>query len=889
MREASWRRYLRFWRPSVESDIDDELRFHLDERIEELVRQGTSPDAARTTALAEFGSMPAVRAGLRSIDERVARRRRRGAWRDDLALDLRFALRHLGRQPGFVAVVVATLALGIGANSAIFSVIDAVLLKPLPYRDADRLVRIWSVNAPSKAVFVQFRQYTRSFDGIAGYGFERDVSLLRACRSADAACAPARVTAVEASANLFSLLGVGAVLGRALRDGEDRPGADRVVVLGHALWRQAFGADPNVVGMRVSIDGIPRTIVGVMPSDFALPTARTQLWYPATIDPSRAVEYWYASNLRMIGRLRGGVTIAEATRDARAAANRARSTLPLRVPDEWGHDADALSLKLDDVGGARPMLVVLFGAVLAVLLAACANVANVVLARGAAREREIAIRGALGAGRSRVVRQMLTESVALGLLGAVAGLAVAYGAVRGFVAFLPAHLPRVEAIAIDGRVLAFTLGLSLVTSFIFGLLPAVRSSRPDLRSTLASGSPRAGTPRRRLSEALVVVQIALAVLLVASAGLLLKSLSRLRQIDPGFRPDQLVSVEVPLPSFPRDTVARGRDFYEAVLGRVQGLRPVHAAAIATSVPFGAMHSGAAIDIEAHPTRPGDMGPFPKFGGISADYLRVMGIPLLAGRAFTDADREGAPSVALVDEAAAREYWPNENAVGKRLRFIWLKDWMTVVGVVGNVRRDSLTARAEPSLYVPLRQNPIFTPSHLLLRVAADAQVDAALTRAIRGAVASVNASVPLGKVRGMRTLVDESAAAPRFTSLLLAIFAIAALALGAIGIYGVVAYSVARRTREIGVRMALGARRREVLSMVLGEGARLAGLGLGVGFAAAFAAGRLLAGMLYGITSTEPMVLIGVPVILGFVALGATILPARRASRVDPVVAMRDA
>ena len=889
MSEATWRRYVRFWRRDVEADIDDELRFHFDERVDDLVRQGMTRESARATALAEFGSVPAVRHGLRTIDERLERRRHRGAWRDDLASDLRYAVRNLRRQPAFAAVVIATLALGIGANTAIFSVVDAVLLKPLPYRDPEKLVRIWSTNAPSKAIFVQFREYTRSFDGIAGYGFERDVSLLRECRAGEAACAPARVNAVYTSANLFSLLGVGAAFGRVFQAGDDRPGSDRIVLLSDALWRQAFGSDPNITGSHVTIDGIPRTVIGVMPRGFALPTTRTQLWLPATIDASRGVEYWYESNLRMVGRLRPGVSVAQATGDVRAAADRARPTFPVRMPNDWGRDADVLPLQQDDTGGARPMLAVLFGAVLAVLLVACANVANVVMARGAAREREVAIRGALGAGRSRVVRQMLTESMVLGLGGAAAGLAVAYGAVRGFVALLPAHLPRVDAIAIDGRVLVFTLVLSLVTSLLFGLLPALRSSRPDLRSTLASGSPRAGTPRRRLSEALVVLQIALAVLLVAGAGLLLKSLARLRQIDPGFRPDQVISVEVPLPSFPRDTAARGRDFYDAILSRVQALPPVRAAAVATALPFGALHGGAAIDIEAHPTRPGDMGPFPQFATITANYLRAMGIPLVAGRAFTDADRENAPSVALVDQAAALKFWPNESAVGKRLRFVWLKDWVTVVGVVGDVRRDSLTAVAEPSLYVPLRQVAAFPPAFLLLRLAGDATIDASLTSAVRSAVASVNATVPLGKVRAMRTLVDDSAAAARFTSLLLAIFAVAALALGAIGIYGVVAYSVTLRTREIGVRMALGARRGEVLGMVLGDGARLAGFGFIAGIAAALAAGRLLAGMLYGVRPNDPAVLIAVPLVLGLVALAATLIPARRASRVDPAIAIRDA
>jgi putative ABC transport system permease protein len=888
-RGPTWRRYLRFWRHDLDADIADELRFHLDERTEELVRGGMPNEVARATAVAEFGSFTDVQAGLRSIDSRLERRRRSGVWRDELALDLRFALRGLRRQPVFAAIVIATLALGIGANSAIFSVVDAVLLRPLPYREPGQLVRVWSTYPPPKAIFVQMRANTRSFTGLAGYSFERDVSVLRTCASADATCAPLRATAVDVSANLFSLLGVNAALGRALREGEDRPGSDGVVVIGHALWQQTFGGDPNVVGLRLSIDGIPHTIVGVMPEDFALPSARTQLWLPATINASNGVEYWYESNLRMIGRLRAGVTLAQATSDVRAAADRARPTFPLRMPDSWGRDADVISLKRDDTGGSAPMLTVLFGAVLVVLLVCCANVANLVMARGAAREREVAIRGALGAGRRRVVRQLLTENVVLGLLGALAGLGVAYAALHGFIALLPARLPRAETIGIDGRVLVFTLVLSLATSFIFGLLPAIRASRPDLRSTLASGASRTATPHRRASEALVVVQVALAVLLVAGAGLLLKSLWLLRQVDPGFRPDHVIAVEVPLPNFPNDTVTRARDFYESVLTRLEALRPVGAGAVSTAIPFGAMTTRAAIEIEEHPTPQGRLGPTPKFAAITPGYPRTMGIPLLAGRAFTEADRDGGPPVALVDQSAARTFWPGENPLGKRLRFIWLRDWMTVVGVVGDVRRDSLTAAPEPSLYVPMQQNAVTTKAFVLLRVAGDTRIGAGLTNAVRDVVRSVNATVPLGTMRELRTIVDDSAAAPRFTSLLLAIFAAAALALGAIGIYGVVAYSVARRTREIGVRMALGARRSDVLGMVVGEGARLAGFGLAVGFVAAFAAGRLLAGLLFGVRPTDPLVLISVPMLLGVVAVGATLVPAFRASRVDPVVTMRDA
>ena len=886
MSDRSWRRYLRFWRHDVDADIDDELRFHLDARVEELVAQGVGDADARARALDEFGSVTATHAGLRSIDTRVERRRQRIAWREELAQDLRFATRSLRRQPGFAAIAVLTLALGIGANSAIFSLVDGVLLKPLPYREPGQLVRVWPGNAPSKAIFAQFQRNTRSFEHLAGVSTPTQVSVTRPCPSTDAACAPARLVALEVTASLFDLLGARATIGRALAAGDDEPRRARVAVLSHALWRDAFAGDPRALGSSLTIDGTPHTIVGVMPKEFAFPSADVRLWTPATIDRDNFVDYWWSSHLRIIARLRPEIALARAGADVRAVATAARSTFPMRMPDSWGRDADVVPLQEHVVGHARPTLVLLLGAVGLVLLGACVNVANLLLGRATAREGEIAIRSALGARRGRVVRQLLVESAILGAGGAALGLAFAQLAIRGLIVLLPPDTPRISDITIDARVLVFTLILSIATSLAFGLMPALRASRPDLRTALIAGSRRGGGPRRRASELLVVAQIALAVLLVTGAGLLIKSFWLLSRVDPGFRADDVVVAEVPTPSFASDSVARGRDFYDAVTERARAIHRVHEAAVASTIPFGAVHGGAAINVEAHPNKPGAAPPFPEFNAVTPAYRRVLGIPLLAGRDFTSADRERAPLVALVDDRAARALWPGESALGQRLKFVWSKEWMTVVGVVGSIRRDSLSATTEPSLYVPLRQNPGGGGGYLLLRQEAGGSDDM-VAAAIRSAVASVDASVPIGAVRRMNAIVGDSAARSRFTVTLLVAFAAAALLLGAIGIYGVVAYAVARRTREIGVRMALGARRTDVLAMVLRESGRLTALGLVIGLAGAVILGHLFAGLLYGVRPTDFPVLAVVPLVLGAASLIAALLPARRASRIDPVIAMR--
>ena len=870
----------------IEREVDDEIRFHVETRIDVLVASGMTRQAAEQQARREFGDVSEAHAEISAIDRGRASRERRADWWDALGQDVRFATRALLGRPSFLIVAATTLALGIGANAAIFSVVDAALLKPLPYAHPDRLVSVWPSGAMMPGVFVEVRNGQRTLDPIAGYSGGMAVSVTGAAE-------PARLVQSEVTSRFFDVLGVRPEIGRTFLDGEDQPGRDRLIVLGHALWQQRFGGERTVIGRSVTVDGITRTVVGVMPAGFRFPSPTIDFWVPVSLDasPAKVGTYWGTSHLNVIGRLRPGVTIAQAQQDVATLVDRARASFPWRMPDAWGTNVTVIPLDRHVVGDVGPLLLVLFGSVGVVLLIACVNVANLLLGRAASREREIAIRASLGAGRGRIVRQLLTESVLLGLVGGVLGVLVAVGGVRGLLALVPAGMPRITEVAVDGRVLAFAMVTALVTGVGFGLAPALRASRPTLQAVLGATRNAGGTlARRRLSEILVVGQIALGVVLVVGAGLLIKSFWRLHQVDLGFRPEQVVAADIPIPAFASDSTTRSRLFFDAVLERARAIPGVRSVSVASVLPFGgagSMQSSFAADIEANPVAPGGSSPMLVRTIVSDDYFRTMGIPLLRGRAFTTADRDSAPAVAIVDELTAKRLWPNADALGQRFRPVWVKPWVTVVGIVGTVKRDSLNSAGEVSVYLPTGNIAGFwfpTQMTLVVRAAADVGT---LTQQIRSAVASVDASVPVKSVRPLDVLVSDSAARARFTMLLLAMFAAVALTLGAVGIYGVVAYAVARPTREIGVRMALGARSSDVLGMVLREGGLLTAFGVTLGIAGAFATSRVLARFLFGVTATDPAVFVAVPAMLALVALGACAIPARRAARVDPVTALR--
>ena len=863
---------------ATQAEMDEEIRFHLEARTEQLIRQGLGPAEARAEAARRFGSLTVAR---RLLQRSAAHREQRLRIRELLEAvvqDARIAVRGLARAPGFLALAVLCLALGIGANAAIYSVINAVLLRPLSFTDPARLVRIWPEGAVPPGIYGIVRAQSHAFSGIAGYGGAQKVSVT-------GSSAPARYTASEVTANLFAVLGVRPALGSTFSEGDNTVGRSNLVLLSYPLWRDRFGASTSVIGSSISVDGITRTIVGVMPSDFRFPTADVQLWLPATFSAA-SPSYWWGTPLHLLARLAIGSTVAQARAESRTVLVRARSSFPMRMPDEWGIDVNVVPLREAVVGGARPTLLLLFGAVGLVLLLACVNVATLYIERATAREREVAIRSALGAGAPRIVAQLLTESLIVAALGAVVGLALAIAGVRVLVAMLPAGTPRAAEIAIDGRVLAFTLVLAALSGLAFGMLPALRAARLDVQTSLRRDGRTGGAPRvTSASRVLAAAQVALAVVIVTAAGLLLKSFWRLHQVDLGFDTRQVLAAEVPLPSFDRDTAGRAPAFYDAIVERARTLPGVHAAAAASALPFGVTAYPAAMEVEEHPTPAGGVPALPVRIVVTPDYFRVLDIPLLRGRAFTDADRAGAPAVALIDATAAKRLWPGEDAIGQRIRYVWNHDWITIVGIVGNVKRDSLSGSAEPSVYLPMRQS--FGQEMTVVVRTAHGADQGGIASALRGAVAEIDPAVPVSEFRSLDGMVADSAARARFATTLLALFAAVALMLGAAGIYGLMTSAVSRRTREIGVRMALGATSRGVLRMVLGESAAVTAVGVLLGIAGALASERLMRGLLFGVSAIDVTVLSAVAALLAVVAIVAALGPARRASRVDPLRAIR--
>lgn len=866
-------------RDLLESEVDDEIRFHIEARAEQLVRRGMSPDQARAEATRKFGSLGKARAALRQSAWRRDRRVRLRETSDAVARDVRISWRGLRRSPSFVVVAVLCLSLGIGANAAIFSVIDGVLLRPLPFAHPERLVRVWRRGATAPGIYRIVKAQSRSYDALGGYQDARMVSVTGAGR-------PERYSASDVTDNLFDVLGVHATIGRTFLPGDNEQGHDRIVLLGNSIWKERFGGDPGILASTLTIDGIPRTIVGVMPLGFRFPNADVQLWTPALF-ATASPYYWWGAPLRLVGRLASGVSPSRAQAEAATVFARARGAFPMRMPKDWGTDVDVVSLRESMVGSSRSTLVLLFAAVGLVLLIACVNVATLYVDRASGREREIAVRAALGAGRGRIAAQLLTESLIVAALGAVGGLALAAADVRILVAMLPPGTPRAADITVDGHVLVFTSVLALLSGLAFGMLPALRASRLDVQSSLRNDGRTGDTPQRASEgRTLAVAQIALAVILVSAAGLLLKSFWRLRQVDLGFDTSHVLAAEIPLPSFDRDTAARAPEFYDAVLERARTIPGVRVAAAATSIPFGATAYPAAMEVEAHPTPPGAGPAEPIRTTVTPDYFRALGIPVLRGRAFTDADRAGAPAVAIIDATAAKTFWPTEDAIGQRIRYVWLHDWITIVGVVGTVMRDSLSGSAQPSLYVPMAQASFAGEMQIVIRTTGAVRTGD-LASQLRGVVVAVDPAVPVTDVRPLDGLVAASASRTRFSVVLLVLFAAVALLLGATGIYGVMTAAVSRRTREIGVRMALGATAHSALRLVLRESALVTIAGILIGIGGAIATGHLLRGLLFGVGAVDVPVLIAVAALLATVTLLASLAPARRAARVDPVVAIR--
>jgi putative ABC transport system permease protein len=809
---------------------------------------------------------------------------------DTLLKDLRYALRRLRKSPAFSAIVILTLALGIGANTAIFSVVNAVLLRPLPYQAPDRLTTIEhfypslnGLEAPVSATgFKDYRDKTRSFATMAiETGWNPNLT---------GKGEPERLTGRRVSGLWFRTLGVTMQLGRPLLPDEDAPGQNKVVVIGYQLWQRIFSGSPSAVGQTMVLNGESYQVVGVMRPTFRDFFARqAEIWTPLAFPPSQYTDDQARTNefLSSVARLKDGVTLAQAQSELRAFAEQLKQQYPDQYPRDWSLHVTELSEKA--TGRVRPALLVLLGAVGFVLLIACANVANLLLARAAARLKEVAIRTALGAKRWQLVRQLLTESVLLAVAGGVLGLGLATLGIKALVAFNPSNLPRTDEIRIDGFVMLFTLLLSLLTGLIFGLVPALQTSRASLQATLKEGG-RSGSADRgsqRMQRVLIVATFALALSLLAGAGLLIKSFARLQAVSPGFNPDNVLTFNLAFPRTKYPTDTQQTALLDRLLPRLAAVPGVQSVGMTSVMPFGGSWATGSFSVEGFQRQPNQPGPWGDLRTVSPDYFKALGIALRKGRTFTDQDRLGAPRVAIVDEQMVKRFWPNTDPIGKRLAFGSATDsttrWITVVGVVDHAAHEGLDADPRVQFYVPYPQNmPPFAA--IAVRTAGDPQQ---WVNPLRLAVHDVDKDLPLSQVRTMDELIESSVGQRRLSMVLLGVFAAIALALASIGIYGVMSYFVTQRVQEIGVRMALGAAQSTVLGMVLRQGMRLAAIGVVIGLLGAFALTRLMATQLFGVKPNDPATYVLVSMLLAIIAVAATLIPALRATRVDPVVALR--
>ena len=808
---------------------------------------------------------------------------------DQLLQDLKFAVRSLSARPGFTAIALLALAVGIGANSAIFSVVHAVLIRPLPFAEPDRLVMIWhdytesnlpkaSISVPS---YLEYRDHMQAFEQVAA-ATPWSANLTG---SGD----PERVQGMLVTANFLRTLGVGPAAGRDFLPEEDRPGANRVVILGHGLWERRFASDRSIVGRTVALNGEEHTVVGVLPAGIA-PLRPADLYKPiAFTDAQRAPSNHGNEFLLNVARLRAGATLERARAEMDALAARLREQYY-----DQGWRVSIVPLRDETVGDVRPALLILMTAVGCVLLITCANVANLLLARATARRREIALRAALGAGRWRLVRQLLTESVLLAVAGGALGLLLAVWGIRAIVAAAPDEAARAlqagSRLGVDPTVLLFTLLVSVLTGLLFGTAPAARLSRTDLNETLKEGSRGQGIGARghRLLGGLVVVQVALALVLLVGAGLLVRSFTRLRRVDPGFRAENLLTFQVTLPTGRYDSDLQVRGFFDALLPRLRSLPGVRQAAAVSNLPMSGDNAGASFAIEGVREEPHQPGPHGDSHVVTDGYFATLGIPVLRGRGFDGQDGPDSTPAAVVDQVLADRYWPGQDPLGHRLAFAFEGSpekpiWRTIVGVVGHVKKYGLDGRVKEQYYTPAGQRPRRSMV-LALRTAGDPR---AMIAAVRAAVRGLDPDLPLFRVAPMEQVVDDTLKTRRFVLLLLGLFASVALTLAAVGLYGVLAYAVGQRRHEIGVRMALGAEARSVVRMVVGQGMTLCAAGLLLGALGAVAATRFLSSLLFSVSATDPGTFAAVPLGLALVALLACWIPARRAARVDPAVALR--
>ena len=787
--------------------------------------------------------------------------------------DIRYGIRGLSKRPAFTALAVLTLALGIGANSAIFSVLNAVLLRPLPYADPDRIVRIdetegkggMGVSPPN---LLDFQQQNQTFESVAGYTGGSFILT--------GAGEPLRLESCAVSAALFSVLQVKPLIGRSFSTADERPGQDRVALISYGLWQQRFGGDHALLGKQITLDGLSYTIAGVMPNGFEFPiqAERVEVWTPLE-QPEDLAQLRGAHYLDVVGRMKTGVSLVQARADVETIASR----IAQQYPKEVSGKITVVPLKEYLVGQARPYLLMLAGAALLVLLIAIANVASLTLARAAERQKEIALRTALGASKSRVVRQLLTESLILSFVGGLAGVTLAVWCTGFLTAIAPGDLPRLQSAYVDGRVLLFALAISVISGILLGLIPAWRSANTNLQTHLKEGETRsASAPRQALRKALVVSEVTLALVLLCGAGLLIRTLWKLNSVNPGFDPQNVLVAELVLPKTKYRDAGQQTMFFQQLIERIKASPGIDSAGGTSNLPLSGTNMVFLASVEGRSSLPAS------FRAVTEDYFRTMRIPLLKGRWFDDHDTAESQPVVIVNERMARQISPDhEEVLGKRIKHGFKNQVAEVVGVIGDVKYAGLDQQTKPEMYAPFAQRA-WPFMRIVARSKSDPSVVAA---AIREAVRAIDKDQPVDKITTMSSVVSASIVDRSFYMQLLGTFASLAFILAAVGIYGVVSYSVAQRTREIGIRVALGARRRDVLGLVLREALRLTALGVALGLVGAFVATRVLRSLLFEVKPTDPATFICLSLLLTFVALVASYIPARRATKVDPLVALR--
>ncbi len=881
-----------FSRRRLYSDLSAEMQEHLDEKINELVASGLSREEATRAARREFGNAT------------LLEERSREVWQwpslESLFADVRFALRMLRKSRGFTAVAILTLALGIGASTAVFSLVDAVLLKPLPFPHAERIVFPWRL--PKRGLNLGFDTYPWGrvdflFFSRESKAFEALGAFLSDSFDLTGSGEPVRVDGLRASAGFFPALGVSPALGRTFTDQEDRPGNEHEVVLGDALWRQRFGADPRILGRAIDLNGAPYTVIGVMPRGFAFPRAnempnvftfapQVQLWVPLALDRRSTSIPNEPDELAILGRIKPGITLAQAQADMNIMGKELESN---RRNGQGWFNSNVTPLTRQAAGDTRQPLLLILAAVGVVLLIACSNVASLLLTRSLNRKRELTVRAALGAGASRLVRQLLTESLVLASVGGLMGIFVAKAAIYIVKIFGPSSIPRLGEAGLDIRVLLFAFGVTLLTGVLFGMAPAIGATRENLVESLKDGGRRAGSnpAAQRTRNSLLVSQIALALVLVIATGLLTRTFYRLLSVDPGFHPAHALTFELTLPSSKYPDQAHIIPVYQQVLHRLQSLPGVQSAGLTEIVPLDGATESTAIRFSEHPPTSTLDIPMANYTMVSPGYFSAVGTPILRGRPFLDSDTANSMPVAIISAALAKKYWRGQDPIGKEIAPRSLAfPTETIVGIAADVKRLSLREAPPPEMYVPYTQKvwPSLLTMDVVLRTTQD---PASVAAGARQAIHSVDPDLPIANVKTLNDLVDDSVAQPRFAMLLLGAFGGLALLLAMIGMYGVISYNVAQRTQEIGIRIALGAQRRNIFEMVLGHGLRLAVLGIAIGLAAAFAVTQVMTSFLYGIQATDPFTFTAVALLLVLVALFACYIPARRAMRVDPMVALR--